>query len=51
MVANGTIEPKQANSIIMACNAVLSSIRTDEQEKKIDELNRMLEELAEHEKN
>ena len=38
MTLNCEIEPKQANAIILACNAVLSAIRTDEQEKKLDEL-------------
>ena len=38
MTLNCEIEPKQANAIILACNAVLSAIRTDEQENKLDEL-------------
>lgn len=46
MVANGKLESKQANAITMACNAVLSSIRTDEQEKKIEELTQLLEEVT-----
>lgn len=45
MVANGEMESKTANTIILGCNAVLSSIRSDEQEKKIEELNRLLEEM------
>lgn len=45
MVANGEMESKTANTIILGCNAVLSSIRSDEQEKKIEELNRLLEEI------
>ena len=44
MVLNGEIEPKVANTIILACNAVLGSIRTDEQQKKLDELERILNE-------
>ena len=44
MVANGEIGTKQANAIIYAANAVLSSIRSDEQQKKIDELERILQE-------
>ena len=44
MTLNGEIEPKQANAIILACNAVLSAIRTDEQERKLDELERILKE-------
>ena len=34
MVLNGELDPKRANAIILACNAILSSIRTDEQGKK-----------------
>lgn len=45
MVANGEMESKTANTIILGCNAVLSSIRSDEQEKKIEELNCLLEEM------
>ena len=44
MVANGEMDHKTANTIILGCNAVLSSIRTDEQQKKIDELERILNE-------
>lgn len=52
MVANGEMESKVANTIILGCNAVLSSIRVDEQEKKIDALADMLEEMInEYEKN
>lgn len=42
MVANGELDNKTANTIILGCNAVLSAIRTDEQQRKIDELERML---------
>ena len=44
MVANGEIPTAQANSIIVGCNAILGCIRTDEQEKKIKELETILEE-------
>lgn len=44
MVLNGEIDTKTANSIILACNAVLGAIRTDEQQKKIDELEKILNE-------
>ena len=46
MTINGEIDPKAANTIILACNAVLSSLRTDEQQKKIDELEKLLEEVT-----
>lgn len=46
MVANSEMDTKQANTIILACNAVLSAIRTDDQQKKISELETMLNELS-----
>ena len=42
MVANGEMDNKTANTIILGCNAVLSAIRTDEQQSKNDELERVL---------
>lgn len=42
MAVNGEIDSKIANTIILGCNAVLSSIRTDEQQKKLEELERIL---------
>ena len=46
MLANGEIEPKTANAIVIACNTILSSIRTDEQQRQIEEMERRLDELA-----
>ena len=45
MVANGEMDTKTANIIILGCNAVLSSIRTDDQQRKIDDLERILNEI------
>lgn len=42
MALNGEIDTKTANTIILACNAILGAIRTDEQQKKIDELEELL---------
>lgn len=42
MAANGEMDNKTANTIILGCNAVLSAIRTDEQQRKIDELEKIL---------
>lgn len=42
MVLNGEIEAKQANAIIYAANTCLNSIRTDEQEKRIDEVEKII---------
>lgn len=44
MVLNGELDTKTANSITLACNAILSCIRTDEQEKKLAELEQILNE-------
>ena len=46
MVANNDIDTKKANTIILACNAVLSAIRTDDQQKKINELEQLLKEMT-----
>lgn len=45
MALNGDIDNKTANTIILACNAVLSAIRTDEQQKRIDDLEMLLEDV------
>ena len=42
MVVNDEIDTKTANTIILACNAILGAIRTDEQQRKIEELEVML---------
>ena len=44
MVLNNELDPRAANTIILACNAVLSAIRTDEQERRLCELEKMIEE-------
>lgn len=45
MVANGELPTGQANTIILACNAILGSIRVDEQEKKLQELEQIIKEI------
>lgn len=45
MVANGELDSKTGNTLIVGCNAVLSSIRVDEQQQKIKELEMVLEEV------
>ncbi|MDO5387850.1 MAG: hypothetical protein Q4F63_01310 [Clostridia bacterium] len=45
MVANGEMDTKTANSIICGCNTLLGSIKADEQQKQIDELRTVLDEL------
>lgn len=38
MIANNEIDTKKANTIIYSCNSILNSIRTDELEKQVQEL-------------
>ena len=47
MLLNSEIDTKTANAILYACNDCLGAIRTDEQEKKLDELERMVKKLTE----
>lgn len=44
MALNGEMDPKTANAILYACNSALSAIRTDEYDKKLAELEHMLNE-------
>lgn len=44
MALNGEMDPKTANAILYACNSALSAIRTDEYDKKLTELEQMLNE-------
>lgn len=46
MAANGQMDTKTANTIIIGCNAVLSSIRVDEQQRKIEELEKIINDMA-----
>lgn len=42
MVLNNEIDPKSANTLLYACNSALSSVRTDEYRKKVEELEEIL---------
>ena len=44
MLLNGELDPKTANAMIYGCNSALGSIRLDEQEKRLDELEKLLKE-------
>ncbi|WP_270602270.1 hypothetical protein [Faecalimonas umbilicata] len=46
MALNGEIDTKVANTVVLACNAILGTIRVDEQAKKIEDLNKLLEEIG-----
>lgn len=42
MVLNNELEPKEANTLLYACNSTLNAIRTDDYKKKVEELEVML---------
>lgn len=48
MVLNDEIDSKAANTLLYACNAALSAVRTDEYRRKVEELEAI---LLEQEKN
>lgn len=50
LLLNGEIDPKAANAILYGCNVCLGAIRTDEQQKKLDELEKLIEELKENDR-
>ena len=50
MVVNGEMDNKTANTIILGCHSVLSAIRTDEQQHRINELEKILEEVTANQK-
>lgn len=45
LLLNGEIDPKTANVLLYACNVSLGAIRTDEQQAKIDELEKLITEI------
>lgn len=45
MLLNGELGPKAGQAIISACKICLESIRTDEQERRLDELEKLVKEL------
>ena len=45
MVLNEEIDPKAANTLLYACNAALSAVRTDEYKRKVEELEILVEEM------
>ena len=47
MLLNGEIDPKTANAILYGCNVCLGAIRVDDQQAKLDELEKTVEELGE----
>ena len=47
MVLNGEIDTKKSNAFVYVCNAIISSIRIDEQQKEIEELKEIVQEIKE----
>ena len=47
MVLNGDIDAKKSNAFVYVCNAIISSIRIDEQQKEIEELREIIQEIKE----
>lgn len=47
MVANGEMDSKRANTIIVGANAILGAIRLDEQQKQIERLEELVNEFTE----
>ena len=47
MVANGEMDSKKANTIIVGANAILGAIRLDEQQKQIEKLEELVNEFTE----
>ncbi len=45
MVLNGEIDSKTANALLYGCNVCLGAIRVDDQQAKIDELEKLLKEF------
>lgn len=45
MLLNGELGSKAGQAIISACKICLESIRTDEQERRLDELEKLVKEL------
>lgn len=45
MALNGEIDSRTANTIFYGCNICLNAIRIDEQQMKLEELERTVEEL------
>lgn len=45
MLLNNEIDAKAANAILYGCNICLGAIRVDDQQAKIDELEKIVEEM------
>lgn len=45
MLLNGEVDAKTANALLYGCNVCLGAIRVDDQQAKINELEKMIKEL------
>ena len=50
MVLNGDIDNKTANTLLYACNSALGAVRTDVYKEKVEELEVLVAEMKEREK-
>ncbi len=48
MLLNGEIDARTANAILYGCNVCLGAIRVDDQQAKLDELEKVIKDLEEH---
>lgn len=48
MVLNGEIDAKTANALLYGCNVCLGAIRVDDQQAKLNELEKLVKELENH---
>jgi len=48
MLLNGEIDAKTANAILYGCNVCLGAIRVDDQQAKLDELEKVVKDFEEH---
>lgn len=49
MLLNGDIDAKTANALLYGCNVCLGAIRVDDQQTKLNELERIIREFEQHE--
>lgn len=49
MLLNNEIDPKTANAILYGCNICLGAIRIDDQQTKLDELEKLVREFEQNE--
>lgn len=45
MLLNGEVDAKTANALLYGCNVCLGAIRVDDQQAKINELEKMIKEM------